>query len=130
MSMMSHDAASFRSAAALAPFAFDDPSSQQPDEGYAFETALCLVESLSPSLRPASDTFAQAISATLEQGEARVLSDRARLLETLLAGVRDRLDAGEWRVLLDAADRVAGELAAALSQQAAAKRGAAIATLV
>ncbi|NJL08011.1 MAG: hypothetical protein HC900_06930 [Methylacidiphilales bacterium] len=82
--------------------------------GYAFEAAMCLVESQSPLVRPALDDPAPHASATIEEHETHVLLSRTRMLTKLLAGVRGHLDAEEWRMLLDAAKRVAGELMAVL----------------
>ena len=82
--------------------------------GYAFEAALCLVESQSPLVRPALDDPAPHASATIEEHETHVLLSRTRMLTKLLAGVRGHLDAEDWRMLLDAAKRVAGELTAVL----------------
>jgi hypothetical protein len=121
MSPMSHDAIRLQPALAQSPrptsatFMVDEHANPAvASDGYAFESALCLVESQSPLLRPAFDTPAPQASTTIEEHENRVLLSRTRLLTKLLAGVRGYLDADEWRMLLDAAGRVASELAAAL----------------
>lgn len=82
--------------------------------GYAFEAALCLVEGQSPLVRPALDDPTPHASATVDEHETHVLLSRTRMLTKLLAGVRGHLDAEDWRMLLDAAKRVAGELTAVL----------------
>jgi hypothetical protein len=87
--------------------------------GYAFEAALCLVESQSPLVRPALDDPAPHASATIAEHETHVLLSRSRMLTKLLAGVRGHLDADDWRMLLDAAARVAGELIAVFGPSAA-----------
>ena len=87
--------------------------------GYAFEAALCLVEGQSPLVRPALDDPAPHASATMDEHETHVLLSRTRMLTKLLAGVRGHLDAEDWRMLLDAASRVSGELIAAFGPSAA-----------
>lgn len=87
--------------------------------GYAFEAALCLVESQSPLVRPALDDPAPHASATMDARETHVLLSRTRMLTKLLAGVRGHLDAEDWRMLLDAAARVSGELIAVFGPSAA-----------
>jgi hypothetical protein len=82
--------------------------------GYAFEAALCFVESQSPLLRPALDDPAPHARSTIEEHESHALLSRTRALAKLLASVRGHLDAEGLRTLLDAAGRVAGELKVAL----------------
>jgi hypothetical protein len=68
-----------------------------PDrEGYAFETALCLVESQSPVQRPARAT--------------RELAGRILLVSKLLADMHGQLDAADTELLRLAAARVTSEL--------------------
>ncbi|BBF91818.1 hypothetical protein [Blastochloris tepida] len=80
--------------------------------GYAFETAMCLVESQSPQARPPFGGLSAHLAATIEEREAQALLLRTRMLARLLAGVRDTLDVDDTRTLFKAAARVAGELAA------------------
>ena len=121
MSTMSHDAIRLQPALARsgrpnsATFVVDELANPAvASDGYAFESAMCLVESQSPLLRPAFDAPASQASTTIEEHENRVLLSRTRLLTKLLAGVRGYLDVEEWRMLLDAAGRVASELTAAI----------------
>ncbi|KAA5598139.1 hypothetical protein [Blastochloris sulfoviridis] len=86
--------------------------------GYAFETAMCLVESQSPLARPAFGGLSAHLAATIEEREAQTLLLRTRMLARLLAGVRDTLDAADTRTLFKAAARVAGELMAVFGPSA------------
>jgi hypothetical protein len=83
-------------------------------DGYAFEAALCQIESQSPSVRPATGEPA----ATQPQREAAALAARARLLARLLGDVSRHLDAEDARVLYATAARVAGELIAGFGPSA------------
>jgi len=74
-------------------------------EGYAFETALCLIESQSPLLRPA---LAIQGAATLEW------VGRIALVSRLLDGVHGQFDAADVQLLRSTAARVTSELIAAL----------------
>jgi hypothetical protein len=76
--------------------------------GYAFESALCLVESQSPLLRPADIRPGEA-KVAMAAREARELSSRVLMLTRLLDRVEGQLDSEEAHMLLDAAARVADE---------------------
>jgi hypothetical protein len=76
--------------------------------GYAFETALCLVESQSPRLRPVSAPPARAQLAPTAR--TRELSSRVRLLTNLLDGLRGQFDIHDRLLLLTAARQVTTEL--------------------
>jgi hypothetical protein len=80
--------------------------------GYAFETALCLVESQSPQLRPLSARPARAATPAAV-GQTRELSSRILLLSNLFNGVLGQFDLNERLVLLTTANRVTTELIAA-----------------
>lgn len=80
--------------------------------GYAFETALCLVESQSPQLRPLSAQPARA-AASAAVGQTHELSSRILLLSNLFNGLRGQFDINEQSVLLTTAHRVTTELIAA-----------------
>ncbi|MBB1093124.1 hypothetical protein HUU61_17775 [Rhodopseudomonas palustris] len=77
--------------------------------GYAFESALCLVESQSPLLRPADIRPGEAKVATAER-ETRELSSRVLTLTKLLDRVHGQLTPEEAFLLLDTAGRIADEL--------------------
>jgi hypothetical protein len=74
-------------------------------QGYAFEAALCLIESQSPRLRPARATPGQA---------TQELVGRIALVSDLLKGVHGQLDAADTQVLRSTAARVTSELIAVL----------------
>ncbi|MDF3810902.1 MULTISPECIES: hypothetical protein [Rhodopseudomonas] len=87
-----------------------DPAAWSTGEsiaGYAFETALCLVESQSPLLRPAERSEA---AGDIAQRHTQALSSRIWQLARLLDHVDGTFDADETRVLLQAAARVTSEL--------------------
>jgi len=96
-----------------APFAIGhrDPVwlSTETTAGYAFETALCLIESQSPLLRP---LFEPGTGDPAAERHTEALSSRIRQLTTLLDHLDGTLDADETRELLQAAGRVTGELIA------------------
>lgn len=83
------------------------PTPVESTVGYAFEAALCQIESQSPAVRPAAGDAANGSKA---QREAAALAARARHLARLLADVSRHLDAEDARVLYATAARVAGEL--------------------
>ena len=91
------------------------PAPAESTVGYAFEAALCQIESQSPAVRPVA---ADPAGSTQAQREAAELASRARLLARLLADVSRHLDAEDARVLYDAAARVAGELIAGFGPSA------------
>lgn len=91
------------------------PAPVESTAGYAFEAALCQIESLSPVVRPAAGDPANGSQA---QREAAALAARARHLARLLADVSRHLDAEDARVLYATAARVAGELVAGFGPSA------------
>jgi hypothetical protein len=96
------------------------PTPADASVGYAFEAALCQIESQSPAARPAAAGRAPHPAATLAQREAAALAERTRQLARLLADVGRHLDADDARVLYATAAQVAGELIAAFGPGAAA----------
>ncbi|BAR97950.1 hypothetical protein [Blastochloris viridis] len=96
-----------------------DPTAQpsaEPVGGYAFEAALCQIESQSPFMRPADTRPGHATS--FAEREVAALAARIRLLARL-AGVGGQLRNDQARVLLATAARVAGELLAVFGPSAA-----------
>jgi len=87
-------------------------------DGYGFETALCMIESQSPRLRPPADDAA--LRNIVEPGAryARALSLRTATLERLLGGVEQRLGTGRRRALRATALIVVDELIATLGPDA------------
>jgi hypothetical protein len=87
-------------------------------DGYGFETALCMIESQSPRLRPPADDVA--LRNIVEPGarHSRALSMRTALLEKLLGGVEHRLAVGRRRALRATALIVVDELIATLGPDA------------
>lgn len=109
-------------AAAIAGLLYDllAPSRVEASVGYAFEAALCQIESQSPFVRPAATDRTSHPAASLAQREAAALADRTRQLARLLADVGRYLDAEDAQVLYATAARVAGELIAVFGPGAAA----------
>jgi hypothetical protein len=87
-------------------------------DGYGFETALCMIESQSPRLRPPADDIALRNIAEPGARHSRALSMRTALLETLLGGVEERLAVGRRRALRATALLVIDELIATLGPDA------------
>jgi hypothetical protein len=87
-------------------------------DGYGFETALCMIESQSPRLRPpADDTTLRTIVDQVARN-AHSLSMRTAVLERLLGGVEHRLGIGRRRALRATALIVIDELIATLGPDA------------
>jgi hypothetical protein len=85
--------------------------------GDAFESALCLVESQSPLLRPADIRPGEA-KVAMAARETQELSSRVLMLTSLLDRVGEQLDPEEARMLLEATGRIADELVSVLGHSA------------
>jgi hypothetical protein len=94
------------------------PTDCASGDGYGFETALCMIESQSPRLRPPADDIALRDIAESCARHSRALSMRTALLETLLGGVEEHLRAGQRRALRATALLVVDELIATLGPDA------------
>lgn len=93
-------------------------SSAASTAGYAFETALCVIESQSPLLRPTPDRSISDPPAGIAERHTQALSSRILQLTRLLDHIDETLDADETRVLLDTAARVTSELIAVFGPSA------------
>jgi hypothetical protein len=85
--------------------------------GYAFESALCLVESQSPLLRPADIRPGEA-KVAMALRETQELSARVLMLTRLLDRVGEQLDPEEARMLLETTERIADELVSVFGHSA------------
>jgi hypothetical protein len=85
--------------------------------GYAFESALCLVESQSPLLRPVDIRPGEA-KVTIAARETQQLSSRGLMLTRLLDRVGEQLDPEEARMLLKTTERIADELVSVFGHSA------------